>query len=334
MKKTLKTLCLVMLVCCLIACEKEKEKVKIGVSFGVGEAVRWPQELEHMKNRAKKLDVELETRLNKGNTEKTQEEDCKEMVDSGIDVLIVTPRNIYEASEIVKYAKEHDVKVISYARLIWEEEIDLFVGYDTYLVGCDIGKYATEKVYKGDYIILKGDENDTNTFDLYNGMMKYVEELKDSDINVIEDAYVTGWDPEVAKQIVRAALDKNGNKVDAILAPNDKLAAASIEVLEERGILDGVLVTGMDAELSALQRIVTNKQSCSVYMNLQDLAVAAIDRAIELASEDEVGANGEVDNGGKKKIKTHLFSGTVISAENIDKVLIDTKVFTKGEIYQ
>lgn len=251
MKKII-SFCLVIVFLVLPAgCGEQNKQVKIGVSFGVGPAARWPLELQYMEEKAKELGAKIETRLNKGDTKTTQEQDCIELIDSGIDVLIYTPRNIYDTKEVIDYAHKKGVKVISYARLVWEEKIDLFVGYDTNLIGKELGKYATEKVYQGNYLILKGDQNDFNTKTVYDGMMTYVNQNKDS-INIIMDDYVSGWDAAVAKEMVKKAVQQNQNDVDAILAPNDKLAGGARQALDELGIQKEVLITGMDAELEAL----------------------------------------------------------------------------------
>lgn len=68
-------------------------KPKIGISFGVGEAKRWPAEKGYMEERAQELGMEVETRFNKADAPKTQMQDCFELIDSGISVLILIPRD-------------------------------------------------------------------------------------------------------------------------------------------------------------------------------------------------------------------------------------------------
>lgn len=51
------------------------------------------------------------------------------------------------------------------------EDIDFFVGYDTYRIGQSLGLHLTEKTYKGNLAILKGDKNDFNSPLLYDGAM-------------------------------------------------------------------------------------------------------------------------------------------------------------------
>ena len=106
LKKVLYFLCAAGLSLSLAGCNQSNKEVKIGVSFGVGQATRWVQEKGYMEERAKELGVPIEVRLNTTDEPKTQTEDCIEMIDSGIDVLILTPRDVNNVKEILEYAKE------------------------------------------------------------------------------------------------------------------------------------------------------------------------------------------------------------------------------------
>lgn len=313
-------------------CSKEKEAAKIGVSFGVGPAARWGIEADYMKERAEELGAEIEVRLNRTDEPKTQEEDCKELIDSGIDVLLLTPRDVNKVGSIIDYAKEKDVKVISYARLVTGKPIDLFVGYDSSKIGQLLGQYLAETVDQGDYIILKGDEGDYNSDLLYSGAMRYIDPIKDN-INILLDSPVEGWSADKAKEMVLEAVKKNNNEIDAILAPNDKLAGACVEVLEELGIEKDVVLTGMDAELDAVKRIVNGKQSITIYMDLKDLATKAIDEAYHMAMDEEVNVNASFDNKSEKDIDANLITGKLVMDKNLDKILIDSGYYTKEQIY-
>lgn len=316
----------------LTSCKETNENVKIGVSFGVGKAVRWVQEQGYMEDRAKELGVEIETRLNHTDEPKTQQEDCFEMIDNGIDVLIIVPRDVNKTAEILSYAKEHDVPVISYARASTDQDVDLFVGYDSRRIGQRMGQYLSETVSKGDYILLRGDENDSNAALLYEGAMRYIDPIKEN-INVILDESVPAWSPDEAEKMVTEAIAANGNKIDAILAPNDKLAEACAKALEKLGITEHVAITGMDAELEAVKRIVYGTQDATIYMDLKELSYTAIDEAVHLSKGEQVNVNAEFDNGSGKTISANLITGQLIVKENIDKLLIESDYFTKEEVY-
>lgn len=306
---------------------------KIGVSIGAGSAVRWELEAGFMEEAAKSFeDMEIDIRFNRKDDVKTQNEECRELIDSGIDVLIIMPRNVNDVGDVVDYAKEHDVKIISYARAISYKDIDLFVGCDTNKIGQLLGQYLAENVDQGDYILLKGDPNDYNS-ELQNaGAMRYIEPIKD-DINIILDADVAGWSTEVAKDLVKEALIRNQYHVDAILAPNDAIAGACVEVLDELGIHDKVYITGMDAELDAVRRIVQGKQSVSVYIDLKELASTAVQEAYKMAKGETVDINATFDNKTESDIDAHLVAGKLITNKNIDKILIDSGCFTNEQVY-
>ncbi len=332
MKRILSCLLAGMLMLGLAGCGKSAEDVKVGVSFGVGPAARWPQEQAYMEQRAKELGIHMETKFNTTD-EPTQLEDCKALIDSGIDVLILIPRDAGNAGEIIDYAKSKKVKVISYARVVLNQDYDLFVGYDSGRIGQTMGQYLAELVYEGDYIILRGDPSDNNATLLYDGAMRGIEPVK-ADINILLDESVPGWSPEEAKKMVLDAVKKNGNKVDAILAPNDKLAGACVEALKELGIdPQSVAITGMDAELEAVQRIVGGQQSMTVYMDLQVLADTAVGEAYQMAMGKEAGANANFNNGNEGGVSANLITGQIVTKENIDKILIDSGYFTREEVY-
>lgn len=311
---------------------KKVEDVKIGVSLGVGEAIRWANEERFMKEEAATLGVQIETRLNKTDQPKTQLEDCKEMIDSGIDVLILTPRDANKASEILAYAKKHKVKVISYARIVLNESVDLFVGYDSLKIGQMMGQYLSEMVYQGDYIILRGDENDNNANLLYEGSMRSIQALGDS-IKIMLDAPVPGWSVDEAKNLVRQAIIDNNYKVDAILAPNDKIADGCIQVLEELNVTTPVVITGMDGEVSAAKHIVEGRQSMTVHMDLKELAQTAVKEAYHMAMGEKVNVNTEFDNKSEAPVPANLVNGKIVTSKNLDAILIDSGYLRKEDVY-
>ncbi len=332
-KKILLCVLSAMLILGVAGCAGSAKKPKIGVSFGVGAAVRWPSEKAFMEKRAEELGVEIEARLNTDEAAKPQLEDCKELIDSGIDVLIYTPRDAEHADDVLDYAKSKNVKVINYARVVLgNDSVDLFVGYDSRRIGQMLGQYLSELVYEGDYILLSGDEGDFNAKLLNDGAMVYIDPIRPN-VNVILESAVAGWSPEEAEAMVKEAVAANGNSVDAILAPNDKIAGGCAAALEELGVEKHVVITGMDAELDALKRIVAGKQDVTMYMNLEELARKAVDEAYDMAMGKAADVNAKFDNNTAGGIEAYLIAGQLVTAKNIDKIIVDGGVFTKEEIY-
>ena len=207
LKKWLSCICAAILFLGLGGCEDNSRKVKIGVSIGAGGAARWQKDMAFMQERAKALGADIELRLNLPDSSKTQAEDCLEMLSDGIDVLIITPNNTRKVDDVLMYAKQKNTKVVSYARAVMGGSVDLFVGYDCYKIGQNMGQHLTEKVYHGDIIVLKGDVNDFNTPFLYYGAMKYIKPLiENGKLNMVLDAYVPKWSPAEAKKLVKEAV--------------------------------------------------------------------------------------------------------------------------------
>ncbi|WP_373266952.1 sugar ABC transporter substrate-binding protein [Hungatella hathewayi] len=314
------------------ACGMQSKTVKIGVSFGVGAAERWVHEKEYMEAQAEKLGVEIEVRLNRTDEPKTQIEDCIEMIDNGIDVLVLTPRDVNKVTEVLAYAKEKEVPVICYARVVLEEKVDLFVGYDSGRIGQKLGQYLSEKMDHGNYILLSGDAGDNNAMLLFDGAMQYIDPIRDN-INVILETPVEGWSSDVAKKLVSEAIAANDGKIDAILSPNDLISGACAEVIVEQGITNHVVITGMDAQLDAVKRIVKGTQDITIYMDLEELATTAINEACHIAKGEKVNINAQFNNQSGETIDANLITGQLITKENLDKILIESGQFTKEEVY-
>lgn len=89
----------------------------------------------------------------------------------------------------------------------------------------------------------------------------------------------------------------------------------------------------LDAELAAVKRLVAGTQDATVYMDLKNMASAAVDQAVALAKGEKVTANSEITNDKGEKIQVYLITGEMVTKENIDKVLIESGYYTKEQIY-
>lgn len=324
MKKIVQGFGILMLIFLAGGCSEPDPAPKIGISFGVGEATRWKNEMEIMVERAKSLGLEVEARLNTTDKPKTQTQDCFELIDSGISVLILVPRDVRRTEEIVNYAKSKNVKVLSYARSVLGETIDLFVGVDIFRIGHVLGQHLVEKVYKGDVIVLGGDENDFNAKLLHLGAMQAIEPLMgEKGLRVILSTFVPKWSKETAKTMVKKAVAANNNKVDAIFASNDKLAEGCVEALQELGVTSKVIITGMDAEIPALKRIMEGTQDVTIFLDTNLLAIAAVDEANNMVTRKKVGTNSQINNEGPSKIDAFLITGKIVTKENMERVLFE-----------
>src|SRR4029078_12837086 len=148
---------------------------------------------------------------------------------------------------------------ISYDRLIKNSDVDLYVSHQVEKIGEMQAKYAFDRVPQGNYILDGGAQTDNNALLLRKGQMNVLQPAVDrGDIKIISDQFAREWLASEALRITEDAMTRTGNDIQAIVASNDGTAGGAIQAL---GSLAGhAVVTGQDAQLDAVQRIVEGKQ--------------------------------------------------------------------------
>jgi D-xylose transport system substrate-binding protein len=156
--------------------------------------------------------------------------------------------------------------------------------------------------------------------------------IKAGRIEVLHEDWAADWRPENAKKILNAAITRNGQNIDAVLASNDGTAGGAVQALIEEGLAGKVTVTGQDAELPALQRIVAGTQSMTIYKPIKNLARRAAELAVRLAKGKPVVVTGEVDSG-DLKVPSLFIDVATVTKDNIDSTVIKDGFHTREAIY-
>ena len=308
--------------------------VKIGLSLPTQREERWVKDGETMKAAAKAAGIDLRVQVTDNDAAK-QVAQCENLISQGVKVLILAPHDASSASVIVDKATKAGIKVISYDRLVTESMADyIYLSFDNVKVGELQGEYITKRVPKGTYVVLAGSPTDNNAKLFRQGAMKYIQPLADKgDIKIVMDQFVKDWQPSEAQKLCEQALTANGNKIDAVLAPNDGTAGGCIQALAAQGLAGKVPITGQDAELAGAIRIVRGTQSMTIFKDTRQLGKKAIELAVDLANGKPVQTNAAVNNG-KKDVPSVLLTPYVVDKANLDKVLIESGYLTKQAVYK
>jgi D-xylose transport system substrate-binding protein len=312
---------------------KNNRNAIIGLSLPTQREEKWVKDKEAMEKCAESKGIPL--RIENADTDAAkQASQVDKLISQGINVLILAPVDSSNSASMVEKAHKAGVKVIDYERLIENSDSDLYVSFNSMRVGELQGQYLIRNVPKGNYIIMSGDPRDYNSRLLKEGAMEYIAPLViKRDIKIVADEAVINWDPKNAFKIVTDSLIANNNKIDAILAPNDATAGAAIEALQKQGLAGKVAVTGQDADLDAIKRILQGTQSMTVFKDPRELGRTAIEAAIKLANREAVDVNGEMYNG-KINVPSILLAPIAVDKNNIDSVLINSGYLKKEEVYQ
>ena len=186
---------------------------------------------------------------------------------------------------------------------------------------------------KGNYILLGGAPTDYNAKLIREGQMAALQDgVARGDIKIVADPWATDWQAGAAMTLTEAALKKAKNQVVAVVASNDTTAGGAIQALEKAGLAGKVFVSGQDANLDAVRRIVAGTQSMTVYKPLRPLARGAASAAVQLAKKEKVEGTSTINNG-LKEVQALLLTPISVHKDLIDQIIINDKFHTREQVY-
>ncbi len=309
------------------------KKIRIGFAMDALKQERWQKDRDLFLRRAEELGAEVLLQTADGSDE-AQMKQVESLLTQGIDVLVIVPHNAEVAGAMVEMARKQGVPVISYDRLVKNSEPDLYVSFDNERVGELQAKYLFEKMPKGNYVLIGGAPTDNNSLLLRKGQLNILQAAIDrGDIKVVADQWAKEWLAEEALKHAENALTQNNNKIDAMVVSNDGTAGGVIEALDAQGLAGKVLVSGQDAELAALQRVVKGTQTMTVYKPISRLAPAAVEAAIALAKKEKLNTTRTVNNG-RIDVPSILIEPISIDKSNIDATVVKDGFQDSEKIYR
>jgi D-xylose transport system substrate-binding protein len=311
--------------------KNDDNQLKIGFIYETMTVERWQRDRDIFVSEAEKLGATVFV-MNAYEDSERQIEIGKEMVDQGMDVLVIVAYDKDALTELVRYAHSHNVKVIAYDRLIRNADVDLYISFDNRRVGELMGKTAAASVPKGNYLILNGTKKDNNSSQLHDGYYGVLQPYIDrGSIKVVGETWVEAWRDEVSYQYVSEKL-KSGIKFEAVIAANDRLAEGAVNALSEKMLAGEVFVTGQDAELAACQRIVEGTQSMTVYKPISVLAKGAAELAVKLAGGDDIGHCDKIWDG-TYDVDCIYYEPILVTKDNIVDTVIEGGFYTLEQVY-
>ncbi|MCI0583248.1 MAG: substrate-binding domain-containing protein [Chloroflexi bacterium] len=290
--------------------------------------------------------------------------DVDTLISQGADVLILLAQDNQAILPALQKAKDANVPVIAYDRLIEDASI-LYITFDNVLVGKAEAEAVLAKVPTGNYVLIKGDPGDPNasTF-LPQGWDEAGLKAKvdSGDITILnmsgtkwpDDAgtYTDAWKTEKAQQNMEAIIDKavaDGNKIDAILAENDSTALGVVGALTAKSYGFPPL-SGQDGDPANLNNVALGKQYVDVFKNANELGKTAGAAALELCKGTAMASltlpSGLIDAGvapvagltakdfttpNGTVVKSFILQPTPLTAENL-QVAIDAGQITKEDL--
>lgn len=313
--------------------KKEKDTPVIGFSMATYKEDRWLQDREIFTAKAKQAGYDIIV-SNANNNAELQFKQVSEMIESGIDVLVIVPDNYESASACVDLAKKNNVPVISYDRLVGNSDVDVYVSFDNFRVGELLAESMLDAAPGGRYLLVKGSESDANCKMIYEGVMNVLKPYIDSGkVEIVSETWADNWLRELSYSFVAEQLSVNGSEIDGIIAFNDSLAWGAIDALSEAQLAGKIKVVGQDADLSACQRIVDGTQLMTIYKPIPDLSDETISLCGKLVKGEEIQYEDTINNG-RKDVPAIYLDVVAVTKDNIDDTVIRDGFHLKDEVYR
>jgi D-xylose transport system substrate-binding protein len=259
-----------------------------------------------------------------------QQQQAESALTAGAQVLVLDPVDAKAAASIVAAARAKGVPVISYDRLIAGGGLAYYVSFDNEKVGRlqamellrALG--ASGAGDEGGILMVNGAPTDSNASLFRSGARSVIDA---SGVRLLAEYDTPDWSPDKAQEWVAGQIAQYGDDIVGVYAANDGTAGGAISALKAANVTPLPLVTGQDAELSAIQRIVSGDQYMTVYKAIKPQARLAAEVAVQLIEGEDVSAPLEIDG-----TPATLLDPVAVTVDNIMDTVVADGFWTVADI--
>lgn len=327
---------------------------KIGVSMPTQSLQRWNQDGTNMKAQLETAGYEVDLQYAGDNDIPTQVSQIENMISGDCDALVIAAIDGSALTEALKGAKEKNIPVISYDRLIMNSDaVSYYATFDNYKVGTMQGEYIRDALdldnaagpFNIELVTGAPDDNNVNFF--FGGAMDILQPYIDSGKLVVPSGQTekaqcatANWSTEEAQKrfeniITSVGYGPDAKKLDAVLCSNDSTSYGVQNALLAAGYnKDNMpVITGQDCDKPNVKNIIAGVQSMSIFKDTRTLADATVKMvdAIIKGTAPEVNDTETYDNG-TGVIPSYLCDPVFADKDNYKSILIDSGYYTEADL--
>lgn len=334
--------------------KKDDKAAMIGVSMPTQSLQRWNQDGTNMKAKLEGAGYKVDLQYGGDNDIPTQVSQIENMITEGCKVLVIAAIDGSSLTEVLKQAKEQNIPVIAYDRLIMNSDaVSYYATFDNYQVGVMQGQYVETaldlKNQKGPFNIelFTGDPADNNATFFFNGAMSVLKPYIDKGVLVVPSGQTSqaqvstaDWKSENAQSRMENLVTSNsyspkGKKLDAVMCSNDSTALGVVNALVSVGYTkaDMPVITGQDCDKPNVKNMIAGLQSMSVFKDTRTLAekvVGMVDSIVK-GSDPEINDTKTYDNG-TGIIPSYLCAPVICTTDNYKEMLIDSGYYKESDL--
>jgi len=258
--------------------------------------------MEGVQNEAEAQGVTLKTHDQK-NDENELVTGCQNLIDSGVDALIVSPCKPEVMGNIVESAHEKNIPVIILDIGDGGSDKDVIVVSDMYGGGQIAGKYCLDLLKENgvegtEYAIIKCEESAVYAIQRGQGFENI---MSGSGYTKVSELTANS-DTTQAYSAMQDILASNPDIV-AVFAENDNMALGASSAIDEAGKTGEILVFGFDGNESAVEAIKDGTLAGTIAQQPTEIGVLGIKLAIQRINGEEL----SYDNAGTKEIYAAVY---------------------------
>ena len=330
------------------------EAAKIGVSMPTQSLQRWNQDGSNMKAMLEQAGHTVDLQYAGDNDIPTQVNQIENMIAAGNEVIVIASIDGSALTEVLKGAKEKNIPVIAYDRLIMNSDaVSYYATFDNTKVGKIQGQYIADALdleNQKDPLnieLFTGPTDDNNVNFFWGGAMSVLQPYIDSGKLVVKSGQTTkeqcatlNWNLEEAQKRMENLISSVGygpedTPLAAVLTQNDALANGVTNALLATGYdqTNMPVITGQDCDKPAVKNIVRGYQSMSVFKDTRTLAQQVVKMVSAIVNGEKVEVNDTTtyDNG-TGIIPSYLCEPVAATKDNYKSLLIDSGYYKADEI--
>lgn len=257
-----------------------------------------------------------------------QQSQAEAALASGVSVLVLDPVDSAAAVSIVIAANAQGVPVIAYDRTIEGGELAYYISFDNERIGQLQAEALVDKLEaddaRGGILMVNGSPTDGNAREFKAGATSVIEA---SGLEVLADFDTPDWSPNQAQDWVAGQITEYSDRISGVYAANDGTAGGAIAALKAANIDPFPVVTGQDAELAGIQRIVSGDQYMTIYKDVRSEARLAAEIAVKLATGQPVTSELTLDG-----TPTTLLDAQIVTVDEIMSTLVADGIYSVSQI--
>ena len=330
------------------------EAAKIGVSMPTQSLQRWNQDGSNMKAMLEQAGHTVDLQYAGDNDIPTQVNQIENMIAAGNEVIVIASIDGSALTEVLKGAKEKNIPVIAYDRLIMNSDaVSYYATFDNTKVGKIQGQYIADALDLENQKeplnieLFTGPTDDNNVNFFWGGAMSVLQPYIDSGKLVVKSGQTTkeqcatlNWNLEEAQKRMENLISSVGygpedTPLAAVLTQNDALANGVTNALLATGYdqTNMPVITGQDCDKPAVKNIVRGYQSMSVFKDTRDLAAKTVEMVDALMKGTEPPVNDtETYDNGTGVIPSYLCEPKACTIDNYQELLIDSGYYTEADL--